>query len=157
RAQHGRRHRARRDGPAHPGGAVAMWKDAWRRLCKNKMAVVCGAIAIVVAIACVFGPIVAGWLGVDATRVDPLLGAPPLGGWHWLGPATLGVDMLVRVLIGGRIALLVALTATLVALAIGVTWGAIAAYAGGRTDYVMMRIVDVLYGFPTLVFVIVVM
>jgi oligopeptide transport system permease protein len=65
--------------------------------------------------------------------------------------------MLVRVMLGGQIALTVAVVATLVAMVIGVSWGAIAGYVGGRTDYLMMRIVDVLYGFPTLVFVIVVM
>src|SRR5215471_15989514 len=134
-----------------------MWRDAWRRLRKNRMAVVCGAITIFVALACVLGPVVAGWLGVDATTVAPGMGATGPSGSHWLGTDTLGRDMLVRVMIGGRIALLVALTATIVAVVIGVSWGAIAAYAGGRTDYVMMRIVDVLYGFPTLVFVIVVM
>jgi oligopeptide transport system permease protein len=134
-----------------------MWRDAWRRLRKNKMAAVCGGIALFVALACVLGPIVAGWLGVDGTTVEPMLGATPPSGSHWLGTDTLGRDMLVRVMTGGRIALLVALTATIVAVVIGVSWGAIAAYAGGRTDYLMMRVVDVLYGFPTLVFVIVVM
>ena len=134
-----------------------MWKDAWRRLRKNKMAVVCGAIASAVIVACVLGPIIAGWFGVDGTTVSPALGATGPSGSHWLGTDTLGRDMLVRVMIGGRIALVVAFTATIVAVVIGVSWGAIAAYAGGRTDYVMMRIVDVLYGFPTLVFVIVVM
>jgi oligopeptide transport system permease protein len=134
-----------------------MWRDAWRRLRKNKMAVVCAAITTIVIVACVLGPIVAGWFGVDATTVEPGVGATGPSASHWLGTDTLGRDMLVRVMIGGRIALLVALTATIVAVVIGVSWGATAAYAGGRTDYVMMRIVDVLYGFPTLVFVIVVM
>ena len=134
-----------------------MWKDAWRRLRKNKMAVVCAAITTIVIVACVLGPIVAGWFGVDATTVDAGVGATGPSGSHWLGTDTLGRDMLVRVMIGGRIALVVAITATVIAMVIGVGWGAIAAYAGGRVDYVMMRIVDVLYGFPTLVFVIVVM
>ncbi|HPH68840.1 MAG TPA: ABC transporter permease, partial [Kofleriaceae bacterium] len=78
-------------------------------------------------------------------------------GSHWFGTDTLGRDMLMRTLTGGRIAITVALVSTLVALFIGVSWGAIAAYAGGRIDFVMMRIVDVLYGFPTVAFVIVIM
>ena len=131
--------------------------DAWRRLRKNRMAVVCGGISVFVLLACVFGPIIAGWFGVDATSIDPELGVTPPSAAHWLGTDTLGRDMLVRILVGGRIALGVATTATAIALVIGVSWGAIAAYVGGRVDYVMMRIVDVLYGFPTLVFVIVVM
>jgi oligopeptide transport system permease protein len=134
-----------------------VWRDAWRRLRKNKMAVVCAALTTVVIVACVFGPIIAGWFGVDGTSVKPGIGATAPSGAHWLGTDTLGRDMLVRVMIGGRIALLVALTATFVAVVIGVSWGATAAYAGGRIDYVMMRVVDVMYGFPTLVFVIVVM
>ena len=134
-----------------------MWRDAWRRLRKNRMAVVCGGITAFVVVACVLGPLVAGWFGVDATTVDPALGASGPSASHWLGTDTLGRDMLVRVMLGGQIALTVAVTATLVAVVIGVSWGAIAGYVGGRTDDVMMRVVDVLYGFPTLVFVIVVM
>ena len=135
----------------------SLWGDAWRRLRKNRMATVCGALACAIALACVLGPTIAGWFGVDGTTIDAARGAISPSRSHWLGTDTLGRDMLVRVMVGGQIALLVALTATVVAVVIGVSWGAIAAYAGGRVDYVMMRIVDVLYGFPTLVFVIVVM
>jgi oligopeptide transport system permease protein len=131
--------------------------DAWRRLRKNKMAVICGGISAFVILACTFGPMIAGLFGVDAISIDPELGVTAPSAAHWFGTDTLGRDMLVRVLVGGRIALGVAATATIIALIIGVSWGAIAAYVGGRVDYVMMRIVDVLYGFPTLVFVIVVM
>jgi oligopeptide transport system permease protein len=134
-----------------------MWRDAWRRLRTNRMAVVCGAIATFVILSCALGPFIAGLFGVDATTVAPATGATSPSASHWLGTDTLGRDMLVRVMLGGQIALTVAVTATLVAMVIGVSWGAIAGYVGGRTDYVMMRIVDVLYGFPTLVFVIVVM
>jgi oligopeptide transport system permease protein len=137
--------------------ARSLWGDAWRRLRKNRMAVVCGLLAIAIVVGCVAGPWIAGLFGLDETSLDTARGATAPSGSHWLGTDTLGRDMLVRVMYGGRIALLVALTATLVALVIGVSWGATAAYAGGRTDYVMMRIVDVLYGFPTLVFVIVIM
>jgi oligopeptide transport system permease protein len=134
-----------------------MWRDAWRRLRKNRMAVVCAALTLAIVVACVAGPTIAGWFGVDATTVRASVGATAPSASHWLGTDTLGRDMLVRVMVGGQIALLVALTGTVVAVVIGVSWGAIAAYAGGRVDYLMMRVVDVLYGFPTLVFVIVVM
>jgi oligopeptide transport system permease protein len=135
----------------------SLWGDAWRRLRRNRMAAACGVITVLVVLICALGPPIAGLFGVDATTVQPAMGATAPSGAHWLGTDTLGRDMLMRVMIGGRIALLVALTATVVAVVIGVSWGAIAAYAGGRVDYVMMRVVDVLYGFPTLVFVIVVM
>jgi len=102
------------------------------------------------------GPLVCGWFGRDGTTLDlDLLASAP--SWsHPLGTDSLGRDLLVRVLEGGRVALVVGFTATAVALVIGVSWGAIAGYAGGWVDTVMMRIVDVLYGFPVAVFVIVV-
>jgi oligopeptide transport system permease protein len=134
----------------------SLWNDAWRRLRKNRMAVVCGVIFIVIALACAFGPIIAGWFGLDGTTIDTMKGALPPSSEHWLGTDVLGRDMLVRVMEGGRIAIIVAITATSVAVVIGVSYGAIAGYAGGRTDYVMMRFVDVLYGFPTIVFIIVI-
>ena len=131
--------------------------DAWRRWRGNRMARVCGAVFLAVAAACYLGPVIAGAFGLDAIAIDPRLGATPPGAAHWFGTDTLGRDMLVRVMIGGRIAILVALVTTAIAVVIGVTYGGIAAYAGGAVDGVMMRIVDGLYGFPTLVLVIVVM
>ena len=113
-------------------------------------------VALAIIVACV-GPWVAAAAGIDGTTIDARLGATPPSAAHWFGTDTLGRDMLVRVMIGGRIALLVAVVTTTVALVIGVTYGAVAAYAGGAVDEIMMRIVDALYGFPTLVFVIVVM
>ncbi len=130
---------------------------AWRRLRKNRMAVACAIVFAVIAVACVLGPLLAGALNLDATTIDTRLGATPPSWGHPFGTDTLGRDMLVRVMIGGRIAILIALVTTAIALAIGVTWGAVAAYAGGHVDNVMMRIVDALYGFPTIVFIIVVM
>jgi oligopeptide transport system permease protein len=121
------------------------------------MAAWCGVVFIAVALGCTLGPLVAAMFGVDGTTIDPQLGATPPAGAHWFGTDTLGRDMLVRVMIGGRIAILVAVVTTVIAVAIGVTYGAIAAYAGGSIDNVMMRIVDALYGFPTVAFIIVVM
>jgi oligopeptide transport system permease protein len=133
----------------------SLWHDAWRRLRRNRMAVVCGLVFILMALACTFGPIIAGAFGIDGTTIDTLKGATPPSSTHWLGTDVLGRDMLVRVMEGGRIAIIVAITATTVAVIIGVTYGAIAGYAGGRIDYWMMRFVDILYGFPTIVFIIV--
>ncbi|MGN6107679.1 MAG: ABC transporter permease [Kofleriaceae bacterium] len=136
---------------------MTAWSDAWRRLRGHRMAVACAAAFVAIAIACFAGPPIAGAFGIDAVTIDASLGATPPSWSHWFGTDTLGRDMLVRVLIGGRIAIVVAVVSTAVALVIGVTWGATAAYAGGRIDAAMMRIVDALYGFPTVVFVIVVM
>ena len=133
------------------------WRDAWLRLRRNRLAAACAAMFALIVAACVAGPWIAGAFGVDATTIDTARGATPPSAAHWFGTDTLGRDMLVRILIGGRIAIAVAAVATVIAVVIGVTWGATAAYAGGRIDELMMRIVDALYGFPTVVFVIVVM
>ncbi len=145
--------------PARRGRAL--WPeldDAWRRLRRNRMAVACGAVFLVIFLFSFAGPLVAGWIfGIDAVAQDTVLGASPPSLSHWLGTDQLGRDMMVRTMEGGRIAITVGVTATLVALIIGVSWGAVAGYAGGRIDELMMRIVNVLYAFPTVVFVIVIM
>lgn len=129
---------------------------AWRRLRAHRGATVALGFLIVVVMACSLGPTVCGWFGLDGTTLDlDLLASSP--SWaHPLGTDSLGRDLLVRVLEGGQVALLVGLAATAVALMIGVTWGGVAGYAGGAVDAVLMRTVDVLYGFPTVVFVVVV-
>ncbi len=136
---------------------MSLGPGAWARMRQHRLAVACGALVLAIAVACIVGPWIAAAFGLDATTIDARLGATPPSSAHWLGTDTLGRDMLVRVMIGGRIALLVALVTTSVALVIGVAYGAIAAYAGGLVDEVMMRVVDALYGFPTVVFIIVVM
>ncbi|HEU0030876.1 MAG TPA: ABC transporter permease [Kofleriaceae bacterium] len=124
----------------------------------SRLARACLAYLAAVVVFCVVGPLLASTLGgLDGTTQHVGLGATPPSLAHPFGTDLLGRDMLVRVMLGGRLALVVALIATSVALVLGVAWGAIAAYAGGRIDFVMMRIVDVLYGFPVVVFVIVVM
>jgi oligopeptide transport system permease protein len=135
----------------------SLWSDAWRRLKKNRMAVVCGTIFLLVCLFCFIGPLILDWgWGIDSIAQDR--GAQALGpSWHHpFGTDPLGRDMLARTMMGGRLAIIVGLVATGIALVIGVSWGAIAAYAGGKTDEAMMRVVDILYGFPTVVFVIVI-
>ena len=127
------------------------------RFANNRMALACALAFTLIALACYLGPPIAGAFGVDATTIDTNRGARPPSWSHWFGTDTLGRDMLVRVMIGGRIAIIVALVSTTIALVIGVSWGATAGFVGGRVDNLMMRIVDALYGFPTIVFVIVIM
>jgi oligopeptide transport system permease protein len=93
--------------------------------------------------------------GYEEQNLD--LGASAPSGAHWLGTDTLGRDLLVRLLFGGRISLAVGLAATLVALTIGVTYGAIAGFFGGKLDAGMMRAVDIMYALPFAIFVILLM
>jgi oligopeptide transport system permease protein len=130
----------------------SLWLDAWRRLRKNKMAVAGGIFVLVLTVICF------ATTGGDAYKQTDLgLGATSPSHAHWLGTDSLGRDMLARVLFGGRISLSVGLVATAVSVIIGVLYGAISGYAGGRLDVVMMRIVDILYSLPFVLFVILLM
>lgn len=133
---------------------VSLWLDAWRRLYKNRLAVAGGALLIVITALAVVGPWCSPYT-YDAQ--DTALGAVRPSMNHWLGTDPLGRDLLTRLLHGGRVSLGVGLAATAVSLLIGVIYGALSGYAGGRTDAVMMRIVDILYALPFTVFVIILM
>lgn len=130
---------------------TSLWRDAWRRLLKNRMAVLGGAVLLVMAVVCVVGPLCTGY---RYEQQDLVLGAAPPSSAHWLGSDVFGRDLLTRILHGGRISLLVGLIASGVALIIGVSWGAVAGYAGGRIDAFMMRVVDILYALPFMIFVV---
>jgi oligopeptide transport system permease protein len=131
---------------------------AWRRLRKNRMAVVCGVLFVLICLFSFLGPpLLSAISGLDGTTQDISLGATPPSWTHPMGTDPLGRDLLVRTMEGGRIAILIALLATTVALIIGVTWGSIAGWFERKTDEVMMRFVDILYSLPTLIFVIVIM
>jgi oligopeptide transport system permease protein len=133
---------------------TSLWHDAARRLRRNRLAVAGAVILVVVALVCILVP----WLSpYGYEKQDLVLGAAPPSSEHWLGTDTFGRDLLTRILYGGRISLMVGLIATFVALLIGVTWGAIAGYFGGRVDAVMMRIVDILYALPFMIFVVLLM
>jgi oligopeptide transport system permease protein len=139
---------------AAAGRGFSPWNDAWHRLRKNRLAVAGGALLIVLSLLCIVGP---WFLHFSYQEQNLDLGATPPSSVHWLGTDTLGRDLLVRLLYGGRISLGVGLCATLVALTIGVVYGAIAGYVGGKTDAVMMRLVDIIYALPFTIFVILLM
>ena len=132
----------------------SLWSDAIGRLLKNKAAMV-GAIILIFLIGCaILAPVIAPY---SYSFQDLDLGASPPSSEHLLGTDILGRDLLSRILYGARISLLVGFVATGVALVIGVSWGIVAGYFGGRVDQVMMRIVDVLYGLPFIIFIILLM
>ncbi|MDC0392193.1 ABC transporter permease [Gammaproteobacteria bacterium] len=132
----------------------SLWSDALSRLLKNKAAVGGAVILVILIILAILAPFIAPY---PYAYQDLDLGASPPSSLHWLGTDVLGRDLLSRILYGARISLLVGFIATTVALIIGVSWGIIAGYFGGKIDSVMMRIVDVLYGLPFIIFIILLM
>jgi oligopeptide transport system permease protein len=133
----------------------SLWQDAWLRLLRNRAAVGAASILGFLVLLVIVGP----WLsphGFETTDWNIYL-PPQWQSLHLFGTDAIGRDLLVRTLEGGRVSLLVGLVATLVSLVIGVTWGAVAGYFGGRIDGAMMRIVDILYAMPFMFFVILLM
>jgi len=132
----------------------SLWSDALRRLFKNKAAVAGAIVLLVLIVLAAFAP----WIAPYPYAYQNLdLGASPPSSVHLLGTDVLGRDLLSRILYGARISLLVGFIATTVALIIGVSWGIVAGYAGGKIDSAMMRIVDILYGLPFIIFIILLM
>ena len=152
--------------PEHVVG-TSLWKDAWRRLKRNRLAVMGMFVVTFVVLASIVGPPIIRTLTgytYDYIPSDPALltSLPPFttpnGSFSWthpMGTDNAGRDILARVLLGGRISLMVGIISTLVSLIIGITFGATAGYLGGRVDELMMRIVDVLYAIPYMMIVIV--
>jgi len=127
---------------------------ALRRFLKNPRAVVCAALLLLLATATLVVP----WISPHDYRdqdFDYTYGKP--NGKHWMGSDALGRDLLTRLYLGGRVSFAVGFMATTVSVIIGVLYGSISAFQGGRTDAFMMRVVDVLYSLPTMLVIIIVM
>src|SRR3989454_491391 len=144
---------------------ASLWSDAWHRLAKNKLAIAGLWIVGGLSLVCFLGPIsrflpaAIRPVGLSYSYQEQNLDSrvTPPNGRHWLGTDQLGRDLLSRILFDGRVSLMVGLCATAVSLTIGVLYGAIAGYLGGKLDTVMMRIVDILYSLPLALFVILLM
>jgi oligopeptide transport system permease protein len=133
---------------------ASLWRDAWYRLRRNRLALFSLFTFTAIVLFCVVGPFLSPW---DSQQQDLMRGAQGPSAAHWFGTDTLGRDLMVRTMEGGRISLLVGLVATVVALLIGIIYGATAGYVGGRVDAIMMRFVDILYALPFTIFVILLM
>jgi oligopeptide transport system permease protein len=137
---------------------VSFWADARRRLFKNKLAIFGAIVVSVLAILCFSEPLLCPRVvGFTYEQQNLTLGPTPPSAQHWLGTDPLGRDLLARLLYGGRISLMVAFCATFVSLTIGVLYGAISGFVGGKLDMVLMRAVDILYSLPFVIFVILLM
>ena len=132
---------------------TSLWSDAWHRLKKNRLALVGGIMLVTLTLLCVLGPFFTQ--SYQEQNLD--LGAVGPSAAHWLGTDTLGRDLFARILYGGRISIMVGLVATFDALTIGVVYGAVAGFFGGKIDTLMMRIVDIMYALPFTIFVILLM
>jgi oligopeptide transport system permease protein len=146
---------------------TSLWKDAWRRLLKNKLAVFGLIVVVLISVVSLIGPPIIkaatgftyDFIPQDVTlikSIPPFKSAAGAFSWaHPMGTDNSGRDLLARVLLGGRISLMVGIISTIVSLIIGVGYGAVAGYLGGRVDNWMMRLVDVLYSLPYIILVIV--
>ena len=124
-----------------------------RRFAQNRLAMISVALLALIAVSCFFGPFAFPFTGEDADF--DYIGAPiDFSSPHLFGTDDFGRDLLVRVLEGGRVSLTIGFLGAITAGFIGVLYGAVAGYAGGRTDRLMMRTVEVLYGFPYVILVI---
>jgi oligopeptide transport system permease protein len=130
------------------------WRQAWRRLRRDRAALAGALLLLAIALACLALPAL---LALDPHATAPALRHRPPSPAHWLGTDALGRDLLARVLVGGRTSLGVGLAATLASVVIGVLWGGAAGYLGGPLAEALMRIVDFLYGVPYMFLVILVM
>ena len=142
-----------------PIKGASLWRDAWKRLLKNKLAVFGLVVLCVMIVAVIIGPwiieITTGYT-YDLIPTDrDLVRSMPPSFKHWMGTDDAGRDIFTRVLQGGRISLMVGVISTLVSLVVGVSYGATAGYLGGRIDNLMMRIVDIMYSIPYILIVIV--
>jgi oligopeptide transport system permease protein len=137
---------------------TSLWNDALHRFRKNRIAALGLGFVIMLALVALAAPLLVRVSFIQSyDRQDLAYGAHPPSARHWMGTDVLGRDLLSRVIHGSRISLAVGLCATVVSLTIGVLYGAISGYLGGKTDVVMMRIVDILYALPFTVFVILLM
>lgn len=134
--------------------SLSYWKDAWRRLRKNKLAMGGLVFLVILTLLAIFGPIFSPY-EVTATNLRSQNMAP--SATHWFGTDEMGRDVFTRTWYGARISLFVGVMAALIDFFIGIIYGGVSGYKGGRTDSFMMRIIEILYGLPHLLVVILLM
>lgn len=134
--------------------SVSYWQDAWRRLKRDKLAIFGIVFIAFMLLAAIFGPFFSPYAydGADFLSISQ----PPSSS-HWFGTDALGRDLLVRILYGARISLAIGVVSAAVNMIIGVVYGGVAGFVGGRADNVMMRIVDILIALPSLLYIIILM
>ena len=139
-----------------PEAPRSLWSDAWSALRQNRASMAAAIVLGMIVLLVLFGPSLSAWR-FDKPNWDEIAVPPALFGGHLFGTDSLGRDLFARTLMGGRMSLLVGIVSTLVSLIIGIAYGATAGFLGGRTDRIMMRIVDILYALPFMFLVILLM
>lgn len=134
--------------------SLSYWQTSWRRLKKDKLAMAGLVVIVIMTLLAVFGPMVSPY-SYDEPDFTAILQGPSSS--HWFGTDILGRDVFVRTLYGARISLTIGFAAAAINMVIGVLYGGIAGYLGGWADMIMMRIVDVLSGIPSLLYLILIM
>jgi len=134
--------------------SMSYWQDAWRRLKQNKYALLSLGIIVGIILAAIIGPFFSAysysWQELDSINHSP--------SWeHWFGTDALGRDLFIRVLYGARISLSIGVVVSLINLGIGVIYGGMSGLLGGKVDRLMMNFVDILYGIPSVIYVILLM
>ncbi len=135
---------------------MSLRHHAWLRLKQNKLALISGIILLTILVSVIFAPFISPYDG-EFIDWENMSIPPDFATAHYFGTDMMGRDLFVRTLQGGRISLLVGIVATMVSLIIGVSYGAIAGFYGGKIDAAMMRVVDILYALPFMFIVIVLM
>jgi len=123
----------------------SLYKDAWKRLIRNKLAMLGLAIVIIVALIAIFAPLIAPY---DPTYREKSLSQKGPSAAHWFGTDLLGRDIFSRIIYGSRISMLVGVVAVAISLVIGLFLGALSGFFGGVPDTVIMRIADIFFAFP---------
>lgn len=130
---------------------VSYWQDAWRRLKKNKVAIVSLIGLITIILMCIFGPYISKF-PYDKQFIEACNNTPSKA--HWFGTDQLGRDIFSRIWMGGRVSIAIGIIGTFIEVVIGSLYGGISGYFGGKVDIVMMRIVEVIVGIPYLIVVV---
>ena len=133
--------------------SVSYWQDAWRRLKKNKAAILAIIVLAVVVIMCIIGPSLTPYSHEDVVMSDK--NSPP-SAVHYFGTDKLGRDIFTRIWVGGRVSLTLGIVGALIDITVGLLYGGISSYFGGTIDNIMMRIVEILASIPYLVLVVLV-
>lgn len=133
--------------------SLTYWQDTWIRLRRNKIAMIAIAVLIIMIVMCIIGPHLSGWNYNDINVINK--NQPPSKD-HWFGTDSLGRDLFSRVWMGGRVSILIGIVGAFIDITVGLIYGGISAYFGGRVDNIMMRVIEVLTSIPYLVLVVLV-